>query len=430
MTVDVSKTEGGSEVYEFEEEKEKTDSLINTNTIGTLVLFLGVAVFNLMSLGDMERYLLEFDIHFYFRTQLFFNLTKAIFGSGTNIRLELNLGTINLGDIYYVLLFAVLGLVVALAGLLAVILFNHEKEKAQFLLKNSHVIVLFFAVLQMMLAMEITKVIPLADPVEDLINFLRENLGFFLNDLIGGFIRGIITDLSSIIILFPPIVVMIVFGLLSYYISGRKLALSLAVVFIFALVEGMGFWSDTIETIVLIIFASFLCVVTGIPLGIMAAKNDTVLAIVRPILDFMQTLPAFVYLIPAMFLFSIGTASGIVATYIFAVPPAVRLTNLGIRQVPLELIEVSEAYGCTPWQKLVKVELPVAFPSIMAGVNQVIMLALSMVVVAALIASPGLGVPVVQGLQTLDIPLGFGAGLCIVLLAMVLDRITSARVEF
>ncbi len=167
------------------------------------------------------------------------------------------------------------------------------------------------------------------------------------------------------------------------------------------------------------------CAVTGIPVGILTGRGDRIEMLLRPFLDAMQTTPAFVYLIPVVMLFSIGTVSGILATIVFALPPIVRLTSLGIRQVHPELIEAALAFGATPWQVLRKVQFPLALPSIMAGLNQTIMMALSMVVIAALIGAGGLGNPVVQGLNTLEIGLATIGGLSIVLLAMVLDRITQ-----
>lgn len=179
------------------------------------------------------------------------------------------------------------------------------------------------------------------------------------------------------------------------------------------------------ETLSLVISSAFLALVIGIPLGILAAKSDFFFNVLKPILDLMQTMPSFVYLIPALIFFGLGNVPGMIATLVFAMPPTIRLTNLGIRQVPRELKEVADAFGSTPWQKLVKVELPAALPTIMAGVNQCIMLSLSMVVIAAMIGARGLGYQVLFGIQRVDIGLGFEAGLGIVILAVILDRITQ-----
>jgi len=180
----------------------------------------------------------------------------------------------------------------------------------------------------------------------------------------------------------------------------------------------------------LIFTAVLIALIIGIPLGIWASKSKIAERSIRPVLDFMQTMPAFVYLIPAVLFFSLGKVPGVIATLIFAMPPAVRLTNLGIRQVPEEIREAALAFGSDSKQMLYKVELPVALPTILAGVNQTIMLALSMVVIAALIGAGGLGEPVVTGLQQLDIGLGFEGGLAIVILAVYLDRVTQSLGEF
>jgi glycine betaine/proline transport system permease protein len=188
----------------------------------------------------------------------------------------------------------------------------------------------------------------------------------------------------------------------------------------------MDLWAETISTMSLVIASSLFALAVGFPIGIAMSKNDWVEAIVRPILDLMQTMPPFVYLIPAAMFFGLGKVPGAVATVIFSMPPAVRLTNLGIRQVTEEHVEAGRAFGCTPRQLLVKVQLPLAKPSIMAGVNQTIMLALSMVVIASMIGAGGLGNTVLTGIQRLNIGLGFEGGLGVVILAIILDRITQS----
>lgn len=192
------------------------------------------------------------------------------------------------------------------------------------------------------------------------------------------------------------------------------------------LIYWMGFWEETMDTFVLVIVSTFIILLMGIPLGISCARNKKVNTIVRPILDFMQTMPAFVYLIPAILFFSVGNVPGVVATVIFSLPPAVRMTALGIRNVPEEVVEASIAFGCTKRQTLFKVQLPLALPTILAGINQVIMLALSMVVIASMVGAGGLGESVYAGIQQADIALGFEAGLCIVILAIMLDRMTQS----
>ncbi|NUO87711.1 MAG: proline/glycine betaine ABC transporter permease [Cupriavidus sp.] len=187
-----------------------------------------------------------------------------------------------------------------------------------------------------------------------------------------------------------------------------------------------GFWDQTIITLGLTLSSTIISLLLGVPLGIWAARNRLVAAAVRPELDLMQTKPAFVYLIPAAMLFGLGRVPGILATVIFAMPPAVRLTCLGIRQVNMEIVEAGHAFGCTPWQLLYKVQFPNTLPSIMQGVNQTIMMALSMVIIASMVGAGGLGNEVLASIQRLDIGLGFESGLSVVLLAIMLDRITES----
>jgi glycine betaine/proline transport system permease protein len=190
------------------------------------------------------------------------------------------------------------------------------------------------------------------------------------------------------------------------------------------LVVSLGLWDLTMTTLSLILVATTVCLAIGIPIGILAAKSPRLEEISLPILDLMQTMPAFVYLVPFVFLLGLGAGPALLATVIFATPPAVRLTMLGIQQVPKETVEAAQAFGSTPMQTLFKVELPLSLGSIRAGVNQVIMLSLSMVVIAGLVGFEGLGKPVVEGLQTLDVGLAFEGGIGIVVLAIILDRVT------
>lgn len=193
-----------------------------------------------------------------------------------------------------------------------------------------------------------------------------------------------------------------------------------------AAVVGMGLWPQLLATLALVSTATVLSLAMALPLGIWAARSDTVDRVLRPVLDLMQTMPAFVYLIPAVMFFGLGRVPGVVATVIFATPPAVRLTNLGVRHVPQELVEAGLAFGCTRWQLLFKVQIPTALPTILTGVNQNIMLALSMVVIASMIGAGGLGDGVLRGIQRLDLGLGFESGISVVMLAIVLDRITQS----
>ncbi|MEM5420722.1 MULTISPECIES: choline ABC transporter permease subunit [Paraburkholderia] len=192
------------------------------------------------------------------------------------------------------------------------------------------------------------------------------------------------------------------------------------------LIYATGFWDQTVVTLGLTLSSTVISLVIGIPLGIWTAKSKLVQTIVRPILDLMQTMPAFVYLIPAAMLFGLGRVPGILSTVIFAMPPAVRLTSLGIKHVNREIVEAGQAFGCTPWQLLYKVQFPNALPSIMQGVNQTIMMALSMVIIASMVGAGGLGNDVLASIQRLDIGLGFESGLSVVLLAIILDRITES----
>lgn len=273
---------------------------------------------------------------------------------------------------------------------------------------------------------------------ESLIQWLTANFSPFF-DAITQFITLLIDGLEAVL-LYPPSYVMIALltalawwtcsrGMAAFSFIGLLLIDQVTIPLPFwdtALVFGMGFWELLMQTVALTLIATLLCLVVGIPVGIWASKNETVNQSVRPVLDFMQTMPAFVYLIPAVLLFGLGKVPGVIATFIFATPPVVRLTNLGIREVPEEVVEASRSFGATTRQTLLKVELPVALPTIMAGVNQTIMLALSMVVIAALIGAEGLGGPVVRGVTQLQIADGFNGGLAIVILAIYLDRITQS----
>jgi glycine betaine/proline transport system permease protein len=188
----------------------------------------------------------------------------------------------------------------------------------------------------------------------------------------------------------------------------------------------MGVWDDTMTTLAIVVISVLVSLLIGIPLGISAARSDRVYGVIRPILDFMQTMPSFVYLLPAVFFFGLGKVPAVVATFIYAVPPCIRLTNLGIRQVPAETVEAGKAFGTTAWQLLLKIQLPLAIPNIMAGINQTIMMALAMVVICSMIGTAGLGLEVLTGIQRLDLGRAFIAGISIVIMAMILDRITQS----
>lgn len=221
-----------------------------------------------------------------------------------------------------------------------------------------------------------------------------------------------------------PVIVILFIAVCAWKFSGWKLSIFSIVSMVF--IGLMGFWENTMTTLAMVLVSVLFCGVVGVPLGIAAGRNDRVEAAIRPFLDAMQTTPSFVYLVPIVMLFSVGNVAGVLATIIFAMPPIIRLTSLGIRQVHPELVEAALAFGATRWQVLLKVQVPLALPTILAGLNQTIMMALAMVVIAALIGAGGLGSPVILGLNTLDIGLAVTAGLSIVLLAMILDRITQS----
>lgn len=234
----------------------------------------------------------------------------------------------------------------------------------------------------------------------------------------------VLKSIESFLLYLNPYVVIIFFVLLALQFSTKRLAMGTLISFF--IIGFIGAWEESMITLALVITAVIFSVLIGLPFGIWSAKNDTVNKIVRPVLDAMQTTPAFVYLIPIVMLFGIGNVPGVIVTIIFALPPLIRLTNLGIRQVPEDLIEASRSFGASSTQMLFKVQIPVALPTIMAGINQTLMLALSMVVIASMIAVGGLGQMVLRGIGRLDIGLAAVGGLGIVLLAVILDRLTQS----
>ena len=265
--------------------------------------------------------------------------------------------------------------------------------------------------------------IPIGTWVDSGVDWLRDNLsGLF--DLIAVVVRFLVGGLSDVLLSAPIVVVIVVAALLAWFLRSWKLAVGTVIGF--ALILGMGQWVTAMQTLALVLVATVVAVAISVPLGIWSARNSTVRAILKPVLDFMQTMPAFVYLIPAITFFSIGVVPGVVSTVIFALPPGVRLTELGIRGVDSETVEAGHAFGATPGQILRGIQLPLAMPTIMAGVNQVIMLALSMAVVAGIVGADGLGKEVVQSISTVNLPKGVEAGLSVVILAVYLDRLTAA----
>jgi glycine betaine/proline transport system permease protein len=268
--------------------------------------------------------------------------------------------------------------------------------------------------------------IPLAQWVETFVDYLSANFSAFF-----GAIADIILYLyNAVNWLFqtpPSLLIILVFALLAWRLKGWGFALFSALSLWF--LDILGLWSHTMSTLSLVIAAVLVAVVIGLPTGIAAARYDMVSKVVRPVLDFMQTLPAFVYLIPAIIFFGLGTVPAIISTIIFGMPPVIRFTELGIRQVPEDVIEAAQAFGSTTNQMLFKVQLPMAMPTVMAGINQTIMLSLSMAVIASMIGAGGLGDDVLRAITQLEVGLGFEGGIGIVILAIILDRLTRAVVK-
>lgn len=268
--------------------------------------------------------------------------------------------------------------------------------------------------------------LPLGEWAEALVDFVTVAFGGFF-DLIRTVFLGFY-DAMDFVFSTPPFWVIIpLIALLGWWVKGWKLALG-SVVGLLVIVT-VDQWDNAMDTLALVLVASAIAVAISIPVGIVAARNDVASKVIRPILDFMQTMPAFVYLIPALILFRVGVVPGIVATIVFALAPGVRLTELGIRGVDKEVVEAGHAFGASPGRILRQIQLPLAMPSIMAGVNQVIMLSLSMVVIAGMVGAGALGGEVVQSLSRIDVGLGVEAGVSVVILAIILDRITSAAAE-
>ncbi|MBZ9535340.1 proline/glycine betaine ABC transporter permease [Cytobacillus oceanisediminis] len=264
--------------------------------------------------------------------------------------------------------------------------------------------------------------LPVADWIDSFVDWLTTTFEV-LFDGVTAVLEFVVNILVAFFGFIPPILLIILLALLAWKLANKKIALFTLIGLL--LVDNLGYWEPMIDTLALVLSSVFISIVIGIPLGIWASQNSTVRNIVIPILDFMQTMPAFVYLIPAIFFFSIGVVPGVVASVIFAMPPTIRLTILGIQQVPSDITEATESFGSTTSQKLIKVQLPLAMPTILAGINQSIMLALSMVVIAAMVGAPGLGADVYRAVTQIQIGRGFEAGISIVVLAIILDRITQ-----
>lgn len=263
--------------------------------------------------------------------------------------------------------------------------------------------------------------IPVGKWCSNAVDWLIDNLGW----LFDGFAEGTETLIDAILwgLQTPPAMVVVAVLTLAVFALRRDWRPAVGVLLALLFVINQGYWEETTETLTLVVTSCLLCMGLGVPIGIYAAHHPRVYAWMRPVLDLMQTLPTFVYLIPAIVFFGIGMVPGLIATAIFVIPAPIRLTHLGISSTPSELIEAGQAFGATPGQLLRKVELPYALPQIMAGLTQTIMLSLSMVVIAALVGADGLGVPVVRALNSVNTALGFEAGIVIVVVAIMLDRI-------
>lgn len=267
--------------------------------------------------------------------------------------------------------------------------------------------------------------LPVADSVELAMDWLTDTFSSLFTFIqTGG--QNAMDSITDLLIAIPPILFIVIIALIAFFASKRKFGLAIFSVLGLLFIYNQGLWEELMNTITLVIFASIIAIIIGIPLGILMSKSSIAEAIIKPILDFMQTMPGFVYLIPAVAFFGIGVVPGVFASVIFALPPTVRFTNLGIRQVPKELVEASDSYGSTGWQKLFKLELPIAKSTIMAGVNQTVLLSLSMVVIASMIGAPGLGREVLSALQRAQVGNGFVAGVSLVIFAIIIDRLTQS----
>ncbi|EXJ22731.1 Glycine betaine ABC transport system, permease protein OpuAB [Alkalibacterium sp. AK22] len=264
--------------------------------------------------------------------------------------------------------------------------------------------------------------IPVSQWMNDFIAWLTQNLSWFFNSIRdgGSWLMDGITDL---LIFIPPLLFIVLMVALAFFASGKKFGLPVFTLLGLFYIYNQGLWEPLMFTITLVLVASLLSILIGVPVGIWMAKSKAANWVITPILDFMQTMPAFVYLIPAVAFFGIGMVPGVFSAVIFALPPTVRFTNLGIRQVSDEMVEAAEAFGSTGSQRLFKVELPLAKPTIMAGINQTVLLALSMVVIASMIGAPGLGERVINALQRAQVGPGFVSGFALVVLAIILDRV-------
>jgi glycine betaine/proline transport system substrate-binding protein len=272
------------------------------------------------------------------------------------------------------------------------------------------------------------EALPVAEFVETITQWLVTTFSGLFNFIttVGSTFMDLFSGVLSAI---PPFAFILLIAIVAYFARNRTWGLPVFVLIGLGYILNQGLWPQLIDTVSLIVVASLVTIIIGVPIGILCAKSDTANSIVQPILDFMQTMPAFVYLIPAVAFFGIGMVPGIFASFIYAIAPTVRMTNLGIREIDQELIEAAESFGSTGRQKLFKVELPLAKNTIFAGINQTVMLTLSMVVIASMIGAPGLGENVLTALQRAQVGEGFVSGLAIVILAIIVDRLTQSFAE-
>lgn len=267
--------------------------------------------------------------------------------------------------------------------------------------------------------------LPISSWVEDGMDWVTDTFsGLFKIIQSGG--ESTMDGITNGLLFIPPVLFILIIAVLAFFVTGKKFGLALFSLIGLLFIYNQGLWEELMNTFTLVLFSSVIAIILGVPIGILMSKSTAVENIVKPILDFMQTMPGFVYLIPAVAFFGIGVVPGVFASVIFALPPTVRFTNLGIRQVPNDLIEAADSYGSTGAQKLIKVELPIAKSTIMAGINQTVLLSLSMVVIASMIGAPGLGREVLSALQRAQVGNGFVAGLSLVIFAIIVDRLTQS----
>jgi glycine betaine/proline transport system permease protein len=265
--------------------------------------------------------------------------------------------------------------------------------------------------------------VPLGAWTEAAVDWATDSLGPFF-DAVAALVDTLVRPLTELLTGVPALAIVLIVAGLGWWLRGWKFGLGTLVGL--GLVAGMPYWEETMSTLAQVLVASLLSLVLAIPLGIFVAENRRASAVARPVLDLMQTMPAFVYLIPAIFFFGIGTVPGVLATLVFSMPPGVRLTELGLRQVDREIVEAAESFGAPPWMVLLRTKVPLALPTIMTGVNQVIMLALSMVVIAGMVGAGGLGDVIMFALAQVEVGSGFEGGIAVVVLAVVLDRLTDS----